>query len=458
PDLLLLDEPTNYLDLEGVMWLENFLQRYRGTVLIVSHDRDLLNTAAEFILHLEHGKLSLYSGGYDKFVEARAQKRALDAAFAKKQDAARKHLQAFVDRFRYKASKASQAQSRIKMLERLQTVDIPVDEHTAPIRLPKATPASPPLITMDHASVGYEPGKPVLTNLSLRFDSDDRIALLGKNGNGKSTLAKLLAGKLEPMSGELVRAKKLVPGYFAQHQLEELDGALTPIQALGHLRPKLTMQELRTQLGGFGFSADKAQTRTANLSGGERARLMLALATLDKPNLLILDEPTNHLDIDARGELLAALNDFDGAVVLVSHDRRLIEATADRLLLVANGRVLPFDGDLDDYRRFLLADESAHNEPEVKRSKEDARREAAERRRQLKPLKDRIDAAEHQIAALTAEIKKLDSTLADPLLFVHDPKKGSSVSKKRADAVRKLAAAETSWLQAHEAYEAANRE
>jgi ATP-binding cassette subfamily F protein 3 len=461
PDLLLLDEPTNYLDLEGVLWLEEFLRRYRGTVLIVSHDRDLLNTAAEFILHLEHGKLTLYSGGYDKFVEARAQKRALDAAFAKKQDAARKHLQAFVDRFRYKASKASQAQSRIKMLERLQIVDIPVDEHTAPIRLPQATPASPPLITMDEASVGYEPGKPVLSHLSLRFDSDDRIALLGKNGNGKSTLAKLLAGKLAPMSGELVRAKKLVPGYFAQHQLEELNGALTPIQTLGHLRPKLTMLELRTQLGGFGFSATKAQTRVAHLSGGERARLMLALATLDKPNLLILDEPTNHLDIDARSELLTALNDFDGAVVLVSHDRRLIETTADRLLLVANGCVAPFDGDLDDYRRFLLSAEPpppSHAPAEAKLSKEETRREAARRRHQLKPLKDRIDAAEHQIAALNAEIKKLDAALADPLLFVHDPAKGKSVSKKRAEAARKLAAAEASWLQVHEEYERAMAE
>ncbi|MDE2133629.1 MAG: ABC-F family ATP-binding cassette domain-containing protein [Alphaproteobacteria bacterium] len=461
PDLLLLDEPTNYLDLEGVLWLEEFLRRYRGSVLIVSHDRDLLNTAAEFILHLEHGRLTLYSGGYDTFVETRAQKRALDAAFAKKQEAARKHLQAFVDRFRYKASKANQAQSRIKMLQRLQAVEIPVDEHTAPIRLPTATPASPPLIAMDKVCVGYEPGKPVLGGLSLRFDSDDRIALLGKNGNGKSTLAKLLAGKLTPMAGELVRAKKLVPGYFAQHQLEELDGALTPIQTLGHLRPRLTMQELRTQLGGFGFSADKALTKVANLSGGERARLMLALATLDKPNLLILDEPTNHLDIDARSELLTALNDFDGAVVLVSHDRRLIEATADRLLLVANGQVAPFDGDLDDYRRFLLASEPVpvtHTHSESKQTKEDVRREAAERRRRLKPLKDKIDTAEHHIAALTAEIAKLDGALADPLLFVHDPAKGKSVSKKRADAARKLAAAETSWLRAHEEYEKANGE
>ncbi len=458
PDLLLLDEPTNYLDLEGVLWLEEFLRRYRGTVLIVSHDRDLLNTAAEFILHLEHGKLTLYSGGYDKFQEARAMKRSLDAAFAKKQEARRKHLQSFVDRFKAKASKATQAQSRVKMLEKMQTIEIPVDEHTVPIRLPKAQPASPPLITMDRASVGYEPGKPILSNLALRFDNDDRIALLGKNGNGKSTLAKLLAGKLEPMGGEFVRAKKLVPGYFAQHQLEELDGSRTPIETLGDLRPKLTMQELRNQLGGFGFSADKAQTRVINLSGGERARLMLALATLDKPNMLILDEPTNHLDIDARSELLSALNDFDGAVVLVSHDRRLIEATADRLLLVANGRVVPFEGDLDDYRRFLLSNEApaaVHMPAEQKRTKEDLRREAAERRRHFKPLKDRIDAAEHQIANLTAELAKLDSTLADPLLFTRDPVKGKAVAKKRADAARRLAAAEATWLSTHEEYERA---
>ena len=437
PDLLLLDEPTNYLDLEGVLWLEEFLRRYRGTVVIVSHDRDLLNTAAEFILHLEHGRLTLYSGGYDKFVEARALKRALDAATTKKVEAQRKHMQAFVDRFRYKATKARQAQSRIKMLERLERVDIPVDAHTAPIRLPEATPASPPLITMENVAVGYVPGKPVLSRLALRFDPDDRYALLGKNGNGKSTLAKLLAGKLAPMAGTLTGAKKLVPGYFAQHQLEELEGELTPLDTLARRRSGLSMLQLRTQLGGFGFSADKAETRIANLSGGERARLMLALATLDRPNLLILDEPTNHLDIDARGELLAALNDFDGAVVLVSHDRRLIEATADRLLLVADGRVVPFDGDLDDYRRLLLA---------------------AERRRRLKPLKDKVEAAEHQIAALTAELAKLDAALADPLLFVHDPRKGTAVSKKRAEAARRLAAAENRWLQAHEDYEKAAAE
>jgi ATP-binding cassette subfamily F protein 3 len=359
PDLLLLDEPTNYLDLEGVLWLEDFLRRYRGTVLIVSHDRDLLNTAAEFILHLEHGKLTLYTGGYDTFVATRTAKRALDAAFAKKQEAAREHMQAFVDRFKAKASKARQAQSRMKMLAKMQTVELPVDEHVAPIRIPKPVEASPPLITMYNAAVGYEAGKPILEQMSGRFDPDDRIALLGKNGNGKSTLAKLLAGKLPLMGdGELVRARKLVTGYFAQHQLEELDGSLTPIETLSHLRRTLRPEQVRAQLGGFGFSSDKAMTRVANLSGGERARLMLALATLDKPNMLILDEPTNHLDIDARGELLNALNNFDGAVILVSHDRRLLEATADRFLLVADGRVEPFDGDLDDYRRYLLSGEN----------------------------------------------------------------------------------------------------
>ncbi|MDA0654734.1 MAG: ATP-binding cassette domain-containing protein, partial [Proteobacteria bacterium] len=269
--------------------------------------------------------------------------------------AAREHMQAFVDRFRYKASKARQAQSRIKMLEKMAMPEAPIDERSAPIRIPAPEDVSPPLISMRLASVGYEPGKPVLKRLSLRFDPGDRIALLGENGNGKSTLAKLLAGKLAAMDGEVSRARKLVPGYFAQHQLEELDGALTAIATLSRMRPKLSEERVRTQLGGFGFSADTATTRVADLSGGERARLSLALATLDRPNLLILDEPTNHLDLDARTELLKALNAFDGAVVLVSHDRRLVEATTDRFLLVSGGKAEPFDGDLDEYRRYLLS-------------------------------------------------------------------------------------------------------
>jgi ATP-binding cassette subfamily F protein 3 len=278
-------------------------------------------------------------------------------------------------------------------------------------------------------------------------------------------MAKLLAGKLQAMSGEFTPARKLVVGYFAQHQAEELDTTVTPILTLQRLRPKLTVEQVRGQLGGFGFSQDKQHTLVGQLSGGERARLMLALATLDKPNLLILDEPTNHLDIDARNELLTALNDFDGAVILVSHDRRLIEATAERLLLVADGHVTPFEGDLDDYRRYLLTGDNTPNqkdsarrapEPEVKATKEDARRSNAEKRAQLKPLRDKVTAAEHQIATLTGELAKLDKALSDPLLFSKDPAKATSVSKKRADAARKLEAAEKSWLAATEAYESAN--
>jgi ATP-binding cassette subfamily F protein 3 len=461
PDLLLLDEPTNYLDLEGVLWLETFLRAYKGTVLLVSHDRDLLNMAAEFILHLEKGRLKLYGGNYDSFAQVRAAQRASDAAFAKKQQAARAHMQAFVDRFKAKASKARQAQSRMKMLAKMALAEAPVDEHTQAIRIPPAIPASPPLVTMAGVSVGYAPGRPVLSHLSFRIDPEDRIALLGKNGNGKSTLAKLLAGRLTPQDGNLVRARKLVAGYFAQHQAEELDLARNPVETLAALRPKLTIEQVRRQLGGFGFSADKALTKVGQLSGGERARLMLALASLDSPNLLILDEPTNHLDIDARSELLAALNDFDGAVVLVSHDRRLIEATAERLLLVADGKAEPFEGDLDDYRKFLLAGDSAPSPQQARQSslarqsKEDARRSGAGRRQMLRPLKDRLEAAESQIAALNGEIAKLDRALADPLLFARDPAKGSAVSKKRADAARKLAAAESQWLAAQEDYDAA---
>ncbi len=463
PDLLMLDEPTNYLDLEGVLWLEDYLKRYRGTVIVISHDRDLLDSVAEFILHLEYGKLELYTGNYETFVATRAARRALDSAFMRKQDLARKHLQSFVDRFRYKASKARQAQSRIKMLEKMKTVDIPLDEHIAAIRLPKPETTSPPLIALEHVSVGYEEGKPILTDISLRFDPDDRIALLGKNGNGKSTLAKLLAGKLGAMGGDVNRARRLIPGYFAQHQLDELDGSLTPVETLSHFRPKMNVTELRTRIGGMGLVGDKALTKVSSLSGGERARLMLALATLDKPNLLILDEPTNHLDIDAREELLIALNDYEGAVILISHDRRLIESTMDRLLLVADGGVHPFDGDLDDYRRFLLSGESRPSPREdvaaasaaPKISKEDARRESAEKRHKLKPLKEKVDIAESQIATLNAEIKKYDSALADPLLFTKDPAKGSAVSKKRAEAVRKLGAVEERWLAMNEEYERA---
>ncbi|MGH6889651.1 MAG: ABC-F family ATP-binding cassette domain-containing protein [Rhizomicrobium sp.] len=458
PDVLLLDEPTNYLDLEGVLWLEDYLGRYRGTVVIVSHDRDLLDATAEFILHLEGGKLTLYSGNYETFVQTREARRALDAATTKKRETERRHMQAFVDRFRYKQSKARQAQSRLKMLARLEPLEIPVDDTIAPIRLPAASPATPPLLAFDRIVLGYEPARPVLSQVSLRIDPGERIALLGRNGNGKSTFARLLAGKLAPFSGNVVRAPRFRPGYFAQHQLEELDGALAPRDALARLRPRLSERELRTLLGGFGLSGDKALTRIADLSGGERARLMLVLATLDAPNLLILDEPTNHLDIDAREELLAALNDYEGAVVLVSHDRRLLEATVDRLLLVANGTVSEFDGDLGDYRGQVLSppiEETAGSRSENRRGQ---RRESAARRLALKPLRDAAIAAERKIAELMREIGDIDAALARGDVFARDPDGAARLARRRASAARALSDAENHWLEAAHAYEDAMAE
>ena len=461
PDLLLLDEPTNYLDLEGALWLEDFLKRYRGTVVLVSHDRDLLNRAVDSILHLEHGKLNLYTGGYDTFVETREMKRALADAQRTQQDAERKRIQAFVDRFRYKASKARQAQSRMKWLEKMKPIAAVVDEHLAPIRLPQPEPAQPPLIALDRVSVGYVPGKPVLSHVTLRIDTDDRLALLGSNGNGKSTLAKLLSGRMGAMSGEMARARKCVVGYFAQHQLDELNAERTAVQTLIAHRPRLDETRARAQLGGFAFAGEKATTKIAQLSGGERARLLLAIATLDKPNLLILDEPTNHLDIDAREELLTALNEYEGAVVIISHDRRLIEACADRLLLVADGRVTPFDGDLEDYQRMIL---SKTAEPEraaardTQSSKAVQRREAAGKRQALKPLKQAMEKSEREVTALHGEIETIDAQLAAPGLFVKDPAKGEALSKKRAEIGRALAAAEARWIEAAERYEAAQDE
>jgi ATP-binding cassette subfamily F protein 3 len=459
PDLLLLDEPTNYLDLEGALWLEDYLKRYRGTVVLVSHDRDLLNRAVDSILHLEHGKLTLYTGNYDRFVEAREQKRALDAAARAQQEAERKRIQAFIDRFRAKASKASQAQSRMKWLEKMKPVTLVVADRLAAITLPQPEAVAPPLISLDRVAVGYVPGKPILSHISLRIDSDDRIALLGQNGNGKSTLAKLMAGRLKPMSGEFMRARKLVTGYFAQHQLDELDANKTALETLWGHRPLFDETTARTRLGGFGFSGDKADTPIASLSGGERARLLLAIATLDKPNLLILDEPTNHLDIDAREELLTALNEYEGAVVLISHDRRLIEACADRLLLVADGRLTPYEGDLEDYKRLVLSARGGAGDTPARdtkiQSKADQRREAADRRQALKPLKDAMDKWEREVARLHGEIEKCDAELAAPGLFTKDPSKGEKLSKARAEASRRLEAAEASWIDAAEAYETA---
>jgi ATP-binding cassette, subfamily F, member 3 len=354
PDLLLLDEPTNYLDLEGALWLEARLKKYPHTALIISHDRELLNNSVEAILHLSRGKLELYTGGYNQFETRRAEKTRLQAATKAKQDAERAHLQRFIDRFRAKASKATQAQSRIKRLAKLEPIAEVVEERVAPFTVPSPPrPLAPPLLQLEGAAVGYD-GKAVLRNLNLRLDVDDRIGLLGVNGAGKSTFAKLLAGALPLQIGAMKREQRLKVGWFHQHQIEALDPEDTPLDILRRERPDDSECSRRSRLAQFGLSFDKQDTTVANLSGGERARLLLNLVAMSAPHLLILDEPTNHLDIDSRRALLDALNDYEGAVILITHDRSLIELVADRLWLTADGRIKPFAGDMDDYARFVI--------------------------------------------------------------------------------------------------------
>jgi ATP-binding cassette subfamily F protein 3 len=354
PDLLLLDEPTNYLDLEGALWLEARLKKYPHTALIISHDRELLNNSVEAILHLSRGKLELYTGGYNQFETRRAEKTRLQAATKAKQDAERAHLQRFIDRFRAKASKATQAQSRIKRLAKLEPIAEVLEERVAPFTVPSPPrPLAPPLLQLEGAAVGYD-GKAVLRNLNLRLDVDDRIGLLGVNGAGKSTFAKLLAGALPLQIGAMKREQRLKVGWFHQHQIEALDPEDTPLDILRRERPDDSESSRRSRLAQFGLSFDKQDTTVANLSGGERARLLLNLVAMSAPHLLILDEPTNHLDIDSRRALLDALNDYEGAVILITHDRSLIELVADRLWLTADGRIKPFAGDMDDYARFVI--------------------------------------------------------------------------------------------------------
>jgi ATP-binding cassette, subfamily F, member 3 len=363
PDLLLLDEPTNYLDLEGALWLEARLRKYPNAAIIISHDRELLNNSVDAILHLHQGKLELYSGGYDDFEKRRAEKARLLSAFAAKQAAERAHLQSFVDRFKAKASKAAQAQSRMKRLAKMEPVAMTIEERVAPFTLPSPTrPLAPPLIRLDAVAVGYG-GDPVLRDLNLRLDVDDRIGLLGVNGAGKSTFAKMAAGALELQAGHMQRERRIKVGWFHQHQIEALDAADTPLDIIRRERPDDSETSHRSRLAGFGIGFDKQSTTVENLSGGERARLLLNLVAMAAPHLLILDEPTNHLDIDSRRALLDALNDYQGAVILITHDRSLMELVADRLWLAADGTVVPFDGDMDDYARFVLDRAKAGSAP-----------------------------------------------------------------------------------------------
>jgi ATP-binding cassette subfamily F protein 3 len=460
PDLLLLDEPTNYLDLEGTLWLQTHLARYPRTVIVISHDRDLLDSAVDWILHLDAGKLALYRGGYSSFERQRRERLELDAKLAKKQETKRRHMQAFVDRFRAKASKARQAQSRLKMLAKLEPAPALVTAEVLPIKIPAPARAlSPPIIALDDVAVGYRPGAPVLRRLSLRIDSDDRIALLGANGNGKSTLLKLLAGRIELMQGRMTQADKLKVGYFAQHQLDELNASESGYDHLRRLMPTASEATVRSHIGAVGFPGDLADTPTAQLSGGEKARLVLALAAFAGPHLMILDEPANHLDIDSRAALIEAINAFPGAVILVSHDGHLLDACAERLWLVDAGTVTPFSGDLDDYRKLILNRASAHSPAAAdatadrRGSRLAQRRAAARKRAELAPLLQRIAAAETKVAQLAAEVARLDAALSAVGLFARDPAKAAVLAKARADASDALAAAEAEWLEASSAYE-----
>jgi ATP-binding cassette, subfamily F, member 3 len=459
PDLLLLDEPTNYLDLEGTLWLEDHLANYPRTVIVISHDRDLLDTSVDQILHLDRGKLTLYRGSYSSFEEQRATREMLNAKQAKRQEAERKRLQAFVDRFKAKASKARQAQSRVKMLEKMKPIAALVRQDVREITFPAPEKMlSPPIIAVDDVSVGYDPKKPVLNRVTLRIDNDDRIALLGANGNGKSTLVKLLANRLAPFSGTITRAEKISIAYFAQHQLDELNEDGSPYDHVRKLMPDAPETKLRGRTGAIGFSGKAGDTLVKSLSGGEKARLLLGLATFFGPNMIILDEPTNHLDIDSRAALAEAINEFPGAVIMVSHDRYLIEACADRLWVVADHTVTTYDGDLDDYRHMVLSARGMRTNSRDRGSNERGNgRDRPQRSRSEKrvPLQQKISEAEAEIARINGIIAKIDTALALPDLFTRDPKQAAQLSKARAGAASALQRAEEEWLAASSQYDEA---
>jgi len=460
PDLLLLDEPSNHLDLEAVLWLEDFLRSYPATILLVSHERDFLNNVVDHIMHLSGGKLTLYPGGYDAFERQRAERQAQIASARAKQQVERERLQDYVARNSARASTAKQAQSRAKALAKLQPIAELIDDPSLSFDFPNPDELRPPLITLDLASVGYGE-TPILSRLNLRFDPDDRIALLGRNGNGKTTLARLLAAQLKPMDGAMNASAKMRVGYFTQYQVEELDRADTPLEHMTRLMKGATPGAVRGQLGRFGFSGDKATTLVGKLSGGERARLALALITRDAPHMLILDEPTNHLDVDAREALIQALNGYSGAVVIVSHDRHMLEMTADRLVLVDGGTAREFDGSIDDYIAFVLAREpvSARGKDDGGNrgvNKKDQRKAAAAAREKGQDLRKRAGAAEAEVDKLTKQRNAIDKAMFDP---ASADKALTSLTmtdlmKRRAEIEERIRTAEAAWLTANEALEA----
>ncbi|MEK9753813.1 MAG: ABC-F family ATP-binding cassette domain-containing protein, partial [Rhodospirillaceae bacterium] len=464
PDLLLLDEPTNHLDLEAALWLEGYLSTWPGTLVVISHDRTLLNTVVNEIVHLEQKRLTRYAGGYDRFERTRQERQELDAKLRSKQLVQRRHIEAFVERFRFKASKARQAQSRLKMLERMTPIASVVEEHTVAFDFPNPDPLSPPLITLDGIDAGYD-GRAVLKGLDLRIDMDDRIALLGANGNGKSTLAKLLAGRLKPMTGKLVKSSKLKVGYFAQHQADELNLAETPYQHLARLMPMATETKVRAHLGRFGFSGERADVKCEGLSGGEKARMLFAMTSTEAPHILLLDEPTNHLDVDAREALVQALNMYDGAVVLVSHDAHLVDLVADRLWLVNEGTCQAYDGDLSDYRA-LLTDERRARRRQAREPAEapaetssagrkQARRYRAEQRAATADLRKAVREHEQRIEKLAAERAQLERRLADPEVYQGSTAKLMELQLRHGEIKAELAKTEDAWLLLSERLDAA---
>ena len=453
PDVLLLDEPTNYLDLEGALWLENYLQRYPHTVLIISHDRGLLNRAVGAILHLDERRLTYYAGPYDQFARQRAEQRAVQAAMARKQDARRAHLQSFVDRFKAKASKAKQAQSRVKMLEKMEVLRAPEDAARTVFSFPAPEELAPPIISMEGVSTGYG-DRDILRRLSLRIDQDDRIALLGKNGQGKSTLAKLLSGRLPAREGAITRASKLRIGFFAQHQVDELSLGDTPLQHLARALPGVLPVQLRARLAGFGLGAEQAETEVGRLSGGQKARLSLLLATLDAPHMLILDEPTNHLDIESREALVEALTAYSGAVILISHDMHLLGLVAERLWLVKDGTVRPYEDDLEGYRRLLLqADGPAKPAPAKPAAPQ---RPKPPSRDAVLALKAEVRKCEQRVEKITEMHQKLSEKLADPALYADDRIADlEQWNRKFAEVEEGLQRAEALWMEALERLEEA---
>jgi len=455
PDLLLLDEPTNHLDLEATIWLEAYLQKFPGAILLVSHDRQLLDRAVEAIAHLDNGKISLTPGGFAEFIRIKTEKALQQGRAAEKAAEARAHMQKFVDRFRAKASKARQAQSRIKALERMPQIEAVVEDKATKFSFPEPNKLAPPMLSLDGVDVGYD-GKPVLSGISLRIDMEDRIALLGTNGNGKSTLAKLLAGRLSPLRGRQFRTGNLRVGYFAQHQEDDLVLTETPYDHLSRALPKATPPQVRAQAARFGLDADRVNTKVGAMSGGEKARLLLALATRDAPHLLILDEPTNHLDIDARDALVKALAEFEGAVLLISHDPYLVDLVADRLLLVANGKVTALDGDLESYAASVTETASPPRENGRDNPRKSEKKEKAEARGKTAPLRQAVKDAELRLAKLAAEKALLEKKLADPNIYSSAKSKDLTYINQRLATIRReTAAAEQAWLAAEAALEAA---